>query len=86
MFHFILALVERLRGNRVWIVLAYIIAAFLALSPIAARYNDVIYLFWAGPGWNLAFFILLFPFILASLILVVVAYRDARGERRKASG
>jgi signal transduction histidine kinase len=79
MFHFTLALVGRLRGNRTWVVLAYVLAIPLALSPIAALYSEPVQRFWTGSGWNLSFFILLFPFILASIILVAVAFRDARG-------
>jgi signal transduction histidine kinase len=80
MFHFTLALVGKLRGNRTWIVLAYCLAVPLALSPIAALYSEPFNRFWTGPGWNLSFFILLFPFILASIILIAIALRDARGK------
>jgi signal transduction histidine kinase len=80
MFHFILALVGRLRGNRTWIVLAYVLAFFLATIPIVALYSEPVNRFWTGPGWNLSFFIFLFPFILAGIILIAVAFWDARGK------
>ncbi|MCK5351250.1 hypothetical protein KAJ77_01655, partial [bacterium] len=83
MFHFTLALVNRLRGNRIWIVLAYVLAVPLALSPIAALYSEPVKRFWTGPGWNLSFFILLFPFILASIILIALAFWDARGKEER---
>jgi signal transduction histidine kinase len=80
MFHFTLALVGRLRGNRAWIILAYALAVSLAAIPIVALYNEPVNRFWTGPGWNLSFFILLFPFILASIILIAMAFWDARGK------
>jgi signal transduction histidine kinase len=83
MFHFTLALVGRLRGNRKWIVLAYVLAVPVGLSPIAAFYSEPVKRFWTGPGWNLSFFILLFPFILASIILLALAFRDARGKEEE---
>ena len=79
LFHFTLALVGRLKGNRSWIVLAYGIAALLAFIPLAAPFNDSFNLFWTGPGWNISFFVLLFPFIIASIVLIGGAYRKTRG-------
>jgi len=79
LFHFTLALVGRLKGNRAWIVLAYSMAALLAYIPIAAIYSAPLNQFWTGPGWNVSFFILLFPFILASIVLLNGAFRKTRG-------
>jgi signal transduction histidine kinase len=79
LFHFTLALVGRLKGNRAWVVLAYSMAAMLAFIPIAALYNTPLNRFWTGPGWNVSFFVLLFPFILSSIVLLNGAFRNARG-------
>jgi len=79
LFHFTVALVGRLKGNIPWVTLAYVFAIPIALSPVAALYSEPINRFWTGKGWNLSFFILLFPFMLASFILLTGAFLRSRG-------
>ncbi len=81
LFHFTVALIGRLKGNIKWVVLAYVLAVPVALSPVAALYNESINRFWTGVGWNLSFFILLFPFMLASFFLLTGAYIRGRRSR-----
>ncbi len=78
LFHFTVALIGRLRGNIQWVTLAYIFAIPVAFSPVAALYSEPMNRFWTGKGWNLTFFILLFPFMLASFILLTGAYLKGR--------
>jgi signal transduction histidine kinase len=78
LFHFTVALIGRLRGNIKWVTLAYIFAIPIAFSPVAALYSEPVNRFWTGKGWNLTFFILLFPFMLASFILLTGAYLRGR--------
>jgi signal transduction histidine kinase len=79
LFHFTVALIGRLKGNIPWVILAYILAVPIAFSPVAALYSESINRFWTGKGWNLSFFILLFPFMLASFILLTGAFLRSRG-------
>jgi signal transduction histidine kinase len=79
LFHFTVALIGRLRGNIPWVILAYVLAIPVALSPVAALYSEPIKQFWTGKGWNLTFFILLFPFMLASFLLLASAFLKNRG-------
>jgi signal transduction histidine kinase len=79
LFHFTLALVGRLKGNRYWVALAYCLAALLAIIPIVALYSVPVNRFWTGPGWHISFFVLLFPFIMASIVLLNGAFRSTRG-------
>jgi len=78
LFHFTVALIGRQRGNIKWVTLAYILAVPIAFSPVAALYSESMNRFWTGKGWNLSFFILLFPFMLASFILLTGAYLRGR--------
>lgn len=78
LFHFTVALIGRLRGNIPWVALAYILAVPIAFSPVAALFSESINRFWTGTGWNLTFFIFLFPFMLASFILLTGAYLRGR--------
>jgi signal transduction histidine kinase len=68
-----------LRSNIPWVILAYVLAIPIALSPVAALYSEPINRFWTGTGWNLSFFILLFPFMLTSFILLTGAFLRSRG-------
>lgn len=78
LFHFTVALVGRPRENIPWITLAYVLAVPIALSPVAALYSEPVNRFWTGKGWNLSFFIFLFPFMLASFLLLSRAYARGR--------
>jgi signal transduction histidine kinase len=79
LFHFTVALIGRLKGNLKWVISAYILSVPIAISPVIALYSEPVNLFWTGKGWNLSFFILLFPFMLASFILLTGAYVKGRG-------
>ena len=79
LFHFTVALIGRLRENILWVTLAYVLAVPIALSPVAALFSGSINRFWTGMGWNLSFFIFLFPFMLASFILLIGAFLRSRG-------
>ena len=58
MFHFTLAVVDKLRQNRRFIVLAYMLAIPIGVLPSFAGLSETVYRFYVGPGWNLTFFIL----------------------------
>ena len=78
LFHFTMALVGRLRAARLLIILAYALAIPLGMMPSGALFSEAINRFWVGPGWNLSFFTLLFPFMAASIIIITNAYRRSR--------
>jgi signal transduction histidine kinase len=78
LFHFTVALVGRRRKNRFWIVLVYVFAICIGTSPLVAPFSETVMRFWTGKGWNLTFFIFLFPFLLASIIMIAAAFVKAR--------
>jgi len=80
LFHFTMAIVDRLRRNRSLIIAAYALAIPIGLIPQLAPYNKAIHQFWVGPGWNFSYFIFLFPFLAASIITVAGAYHRSRGK------
>jgi signal transduction histidine kinase len=77
LFHFVNAVAMTEKRNKPWIVLAYAVAVFFAvISPLALIYQSV-KPFVDGAAYNIAFFAGLFPFIIASIAIVIVAYGKA---------
>lgn len=78
LFHFTNALVRpgRFMTNRV--TLCYILAIIAGFSPAASFFHGGLRVFVDSVGWNLMFFIMLFPFILASILMVLAALHRSR--------
>lgn len=83
LFHFACALVKKGRRMIFWIILCYALAVIVGFSPAASFFHRGLRTFVDGVGWNLSFFIALFPFIMASIVMVLSALHRSSdaGER-----
>lgn len=79
LFHFTVALVGLRRKNRPWVAFVYVLAISIGISPLFAPYSESVMRFWTGRGWNLTFFILLFPVLMVCIIMITGAIVRARG-------
>jgi signal transduction histidine kinase len=77
LFHFVNVLTRVEKKNSQWIVTAYLLSLVLAATPPLSMVNAEFRPFVTGTGWNLAFFFLLFPFLVACMIIVFRAIRKA---------
>ena len=71
LFHFICALERKIEKRLGWILAVYIGAIFFAVSSPMALYSDRVSVFVDGKVWNILFFIVLVPFIIAGVVILV---------------
>jgi signal transduction histidine kinase len=83
MFHFVnvLVLAQRRRAN--WILMAYTLAGFLALSSFLALFHPGIRVFVDSVYWNILYLILLGPFIFAGMVILITAFNQTKSAEEK---
>lgn len=82
-FHFVNVLTRVEKQNNLWIVTVYLLSLFLAATPPLSIANPEFRPFVLGIGWNLSFLLLLFPFLVASIITVFRAIQRAEHSDEK---
>ena len=83
LFHFVNVLTRVEKKNSQWIVTAYLLSLVLAMTPPLSIAYPEFRPFVTGIWWNLTFFFLLFPFLVACIMIVFRAIRRAEHSDEK---
>jgi signal transduction histidine kinase len=83
LFHFVSVLTRGRKTPDRWIYAAYAGSFFLAVTPPMSIFNTEVRPFVTGFGWNMTFFFLLFPFLLASILVTLRGIRRAEHSDEK---
>ncbi len=83
LFHFMCALVRQGRKKMSWILLAYVTAGFFAVTSPMAFYYEPVRNFVDGTLWNILFGVTLVPFIVAGLVMLMLAMVRAEEKDEK---
>ena len=83
MFHIVNALLRPGRKITAWVILAYVFAGLLAFSSPLALFHPGVRLFVDGIWWNVAYLILLVPFLFSGIIMIFNAIRQSQSEDEK---
>jgi signal transduction histidine kinase len=83
LFHFVNVLTRVEKKNSQWIVTAYLLSLVLAMTPPLSIAYPEFRPFVTGIWWNLTFFFLLFPFLVACIMIVLRAIRRAEHSDEK---
>ncbi len=82
-FHFVTTIVKSEKGYQRWIILAYICSGLLAFSSPLSLFHPEVKHFVGGALWNISYFVLLGPFLLASITILFYAYFRSQSEEEK---
>lgn len=76
LWHFVVLFVRRERSLRAWVAVLYAASGVFALSTAAAFFLEPFEAFVRGIVWNILYLAVLFPFLVASLLLVRSRYHE----------